>query len=128
MAQAREASPFRIKEPTYLPAGASLERVDWVPPDAPSGPFSVDIWYSLPNRTRLHIWETNSQALAQTGKDPASSTDGIEVDLGGTTWRLARLPTGSGSALSTYLADGITVSINGILDDATLEAVAGSIA
>ncbi len=128
LAEAQAASPFPIKQPGYLPVGASLENVTWIVPDAEAGPaFSVDLWYALPDGTRLHVWETNNQDLIQTGKDPAAPTAGTPVEIAGVTWRIVRLLPDSTTVLSAHLADGITVTVNAILDDPTLEQVAASI-
>ena len=130
LAQAQAAAPYTIKQPTFLPAGASLFLVNWLAPNKAEGEdaFAVDIWYSLPDGSRLHLWQTNDQHLTAEGKDPAASDVGQPVVLGGVTWREVQLDNSGGTALSSHFNDGITVSLDGSLDDATLRQVAASIA
>lgn len=129
LAEAQAAAPYRIREPAFLPADTKLVLVTWVPPalDEGESAFSVDLWYGLPDGTRLHLWQTDAKYLAEAGKDPAAPTEGEPVNINGDNWRLVRLEAERGTALSRRFADGITLSLDARLDDASLQQIAASI-
>lgn len=125
---AQSASPYRIRQPSSLPAGTTLTHVSWIDPEQVKDRtvFSVDLWYVTKEGTSIHLWETNNPFLANTFKDP--SVNGTPDQLAGGEWQLSSVAGEPGQVvLSRQLPDGITLSLNAVIDRHTLETIANSI-
>lgn len=118
LAQAQRLAAFEIRLPSWLPDGAVLERVSW-PPSPDGRAHAVDVWYRLRDGKRLHVWQTAAQSPE---KNPAGR--GTPVAAGGRRWWLERADLGT--ALTTRLADGVTMQIAGTIPDGVLQRIAGS--
>jgi hypothetical protein len=122
LVQAQRLASFPLRLPAWLPSGAALDRVSW-PDDAALGArrsaTAVDVWYRLPNGTRLHVWQTNGSALE---KNPVGYGEAIRI--AGATWWRERVALGT--ALTRHLPEGITVQITGRIADALIERIAAS--
>ncbi len=79
--QVQGIAPYTLHMPTPLPQGAIPLVVDW---EGENGVVAVDMWWSLPDRSRFHVWQTNDPNLVQEGKDP--TVTGTPVSVGGVAW------------------------------------------
>ena len=122
-------SPFRIRQPSWLPPGLELRSANYNPPTTAAGGvlFAIDLHYAGAGSDTLHVWETNIPNLAQLGKDPTA--EGKLVQIGNTAWRAVFIDDARGPTwvLSARQSDGVTVSIDTSLGEATLERVAASL-
>ncbi len=125
LAAAEAAAPYVVKLPTSLPTGAGLEHVIW--DKDVGGVVVIDVWFSLADGGRLHIWETNTASPIE------SIPEGEAIAINERTWSQAPVDWGSEKLLqlSTRFEDGVTVTVDAplsSLDSQELVEVAGSIA
>lgn len=106
LAEAEAAAPYDVRLPASLPARATLQHVVW-DKDA-GGVMVIDVWYSLSDGGRLHIWQTNTTSAIE------SIPEGEAIAIGDRTWSQVPVDwdTETLLQLSTRSEDGVTVAID----------------
>lgn len=119
--QAQAASPYRIRVPSVLPAGMTLDHVAWSGPVTLVGRakpvFSVDLSYAASDDRALHVWETSASRADLGAKDPLSAVrpDGYRrspVVIGSRPWMASESPGAGIPILSAVLDEDIVVSVD----------------
>ena len=105
-------APFAPLQPTRLPAGTTLVIADArTHTDGTTG--DVDMFYALPNGSRLHIWQTNRSPAELGAKNPLNES-GVVYARSLASWRA--LPGFDGNVLTlNALVKGRVISIDGRL-------------
>lgn len=133
MQYAEETTRYDVKTPRDIPPGAEIRLVETLQ-DPDNRYVNVDIWWETEDGRRFHLWQTDASPdmFARSGMDPAASTEGEPAVIQGRTWRMVRFSWGedAGVSLNYRFDDGITVSLDALLADFTLDeltTIAGSI-
>lgn len=124
---ARNAAPYAVREPGWLPEGMELFLVNHVAPSAPEEvAHSVDMWFKDGNGGGVHVWQTDHRELAAAGKDPSAATAGTATMIRGRVWQFVEVPDFHAASLSVRFEDGVTVSIDSNLGRDVLTRIASS--
>lgn len=113
---ALDGLPYRPNIPTGIPAGLTLDLVDYGRPEDPDGVPSMDLWYKDANgRTDLHIWQTSLPA-EELGPNDDPTLKGTPEVIGGKTWMLLRMDRLNrvDIVLSRRLDNGVLVSLDAV--------------
>lgn len=85
---------------------------------------SLDIWFSLPGGSMLHLWQTDAQL---TEKNPVTEPGSVATKAAdGTVWRQAA--TEGIKSFSTKFEDGVTMSVDFPVSKVDVLALLSSIA
>lgn len=122
---AEAAADFEVREPKYLPEGMQLLLVHYAEPST-DGASSVSLYYSGDDGRAIHIWQTDNQLLAESGKDVMGA--GSPEVIRGRPWKSLWLADQQLHVLNRfYPRDGVTLSLDGNIEPGELRRVAASI-